>query len=184
MKNNDQVIDKILKTFYTQNTKKKVINEAESNFKGAILKGQKTKPQFFWFHSSLPATFDIDFKYKVIFNKNVIEDFSIDGKFSLPLFENDVTKPNFSEPKVWQKAKNISVPGFKVVYVTYNSEYTYKTLNPKRTLKYDFKHTVTLQATDPTKVYKRSEIMDIAQKFVDKFEQVAYQDTKYYKITK
>jgi len=180
MKN--QVVDLILEKWIRPT----IITEAESNFKGGLLKTSKTKTQWFWLHSSSPAKFDIDFKYKVIFNKKAIEkDFALPGDLvHWEGFYNDVIKKNFSERDVWIKAKYITVPGFKVDGVIYNSEATDRTLNPKRTSKYDFKHTVTLEAIDKNKVYKKDEIAKAAQEFATKFEKVAYEDTPYYKITK
>lgn len=183
----DPVLNKIINTFYKKSLKNdKIITEAESNFKGGPLKSNKTKTFFYWLHSSQPATFDIDFKYKVIFDLNTIEgDFTRDGEnIEWEDFYYDVVKKNFSERNVYIKAKYINVGGFKVAHVIYNSEATDKTLNPKRSIKYDFKHTVTLEALDKKKVYKKPEIIKAAQEFVDKFEKVAYSDTKYYKITK
>lgn len=166
------------------------IKEAESLFKGAPLISKKTKTFFYWLYSSLPATFDIDFKYKVIFNiKNIEEDFTVvdfNGKTFVDweAFYYDVVKKNFSERSILMKAKSVTIPNFKVVYALYNSESTDKTLNPKRSVKYDFRHTVTLEAIDKNKKYNKKEIAQAAQDFVNKFEPIAYSDTKYYKITK
>lgn len=178
----NNIIDLILKKWISPI----LMTEAESNFKGGLLKTSKTKTQWFWLHSSSPARFDIDFKYKIIFNKEAIEkDFVLpDGTVDWEGFYQDVIKKNFSERYVWIKAKYITVPGFKVDGVTYNSEATDKTLNPKRNLLYNFKHTVTLEAIDKNKVYKKDEIAKAAQEFANKFEKVAYQNTPYYKITK
>ena len=180
MKN--KVIDLIIDKFYV----KSIIKEAESNFKGGILKSTKTKTQWYWLHSSKPARFDIDFKYKVIFNLDAIkQDFALPGDLvNWEGFYEDVIKKNFSERNVWIKAKYITVSGFKPDGVIYNSEATDRTLNPKRTNKYDFKHTVTLEAIDKNKVFNKNEVAKAAQEFVDKFEKIAYSDTKYYKITK
>ena len=178
----DKVVDLILEKFYSKN----LVKEAESNFKGGLLKSSKTKTQWFWLHTSQPARFDIDFKFKITFNiKAIKQDFALPGDLvHWEGFYQDVIKKNFSERDVWIKAKNITVPGFKVDGVVYNSEATDRTLNPQRNTKYNFKHTVTLEATDKNKVFKKAEIAKAAQEFVDKFEKVAYSDTKYYKITK
>lgn len=181
MRKTDKITDLILEKYY-----KPILKEAESNFKGGLLKSSKTKTQWFWLHSSQPARFDIDFKYKVVFNKKAIEqDFALPGDLvHWEGFYHEVIKKNFSERNVWIKAKNITVPGFKVDGVVYNSEATDKTLDPRRNDKYQFKHTVTLEAIDKNKVFKKDEIAKAAQEFVNKFEKVAYQDTKYYKIVK
>jgi len=181
MKNKHAVTDLILEKWY-----KNPLNEAESNFKGGLLKSSRTKTQWYWLHASVPAKFDIDFKYKVIFNiKNIKRDFALPGDLvHWEGFYQNIINKNFSERGVWIKAKYVNVPGFKVNGVVYNSEATDRTLNPKRTTKYDFRHTITLEAIDKTKVFKKDEIAKAAQEFVNKFENIAYQDTEYYKITK
>ena len=167
------------------NKQVKHLNEAESLFKGAALQSKKTKTFFHWKHGEKPAMFDIDFKYKVIFDVKKIEnDFALERSVDWEGFYWEVTKPNFSEPGLWKKLRDMSSPNFKVVYVIYNSEHSAKTLNPHRNQKYQFSHTITLQAKDANREFKKAEIQKEAQDFVKKIESLVYPDSKYYKIIK
>lgn len=165
--------------------KKNDLYEAASDFKGKLLNGKKTKVFFHWEWKLKPATIDIDFGYKITFDKKKIEQqYGLEGgKIDWTEFHYDIIKPNLEERAIKTLAKQVSVPGFKVMFVTYNSEFTVKTLDPNRKDKYHFSHTVTLEATDNTD-YDRKQIIDICQKFVNKFESIGFKDTEYYKITK
>jgi hypothetical protein len=167
------------------NKQVKNLNEAESLFKGGPLVAKKTKPFFHWKHGESPAIFDIDFKFKVIFNKKKIEqDFATERTVDWDGFYHEYIKPNFSERGAWIKAKKIEMPDFKIVYVIYNSEYSDKTLNPNRNQKYQFSLTYTLEANDKNKQFKKPEIQKTAQDFVKLAEKYLFDDTDYYKITK
>lgn len=173
-------------TLYESFNKRKIIKEADSDFKGSVLTGKKTKPFFHWEYKLKPATVDIDFGYYVTFDqKQILKDYSTeDGKIDYTEFFYDIIKPNLDERAIKTLAKQIHVNGFDISFVTYNSESTVKTLDPIRKNKYYFSHTITLEAKDKSKDYNRKEMIDICQKFVNEFEKVGYKDTAYYKISK
>ena len=173
------------KKLNSSKNKQIMLKEAKSEFKGGPLQSKRTRTFFHWMHGELPATFDVDFKYKVNFNIKEIEKvYTIETFVDWDGFHNEIVKPNFSERGIWIKVKNINISEFKPIYAIYNSEADDKSLNPKRKANYIFSHTITLQAQDRKRIYKKSEIQKIAQDFVNKFEKDAYSDTAFYKIAK
>jgi len=167
------------------NNQVKNLNEAQSLFKGGPLQSKKTKTFFHWKHGEQPAIFDIDFKFKITFDKKKIEaSYATEKAVDWDGFYHEFIKPNFSERGAWIKAKKIETPDFKVVYVIYNSEYSDKTLNPHRNQKYQFSLTITLEANDKERVFKKAEVERAASDFVKSAEKYLFNDTEYYKITK
>ena len=162
------------------------LDEASSDFKGKLLNSKKTKAFFHWEWKLKPALVDIDFGYKITFNKKKIEEnFALEnGKIDWTDFHNSIMKPNLSERAIKTLAKQVPIPGFSVEFVTYNSEFDIRSLDPNRKDKYHFSHTVTLEAKDDSKDYNRKEMIDMCQTFVNKFEKIGFKDTEYYKITK
>ncbi len=161
------------------------LNEAPSLFKGGRLQSKKTNTFFHWKYGEKPALFDIDFKYTVTFDiKKIKDDYENGDRVDWNEFYRNNIKPNFSEPGLWKKARSIDTPNFKVAYVIYNSEFTDRTLNPRRNSKYKFAHTITLEAKDKNKEFKKVDIQKDAQDFINKAESILFANNKYYKITK
>jgi len=174
-------------SLYEKYNKKQQLNEFENNWKKGFINAKYTRPRFFWEFKLFPATMDIEFNYKVSFNKNKIkEDFSLEGdKVDYDAFYSDVIEPIFLERSVRKIANTVPIPGFKTQYVTYGSgEITARTLDPSRKLKYHFSHIITVEAKDQKKIYTKKEIEKIVTEFVKKLEPKIYAPTKYFTISK
>lgn len=171
---------------YETYKKKEQLNEFESNWKKSFIPAKHSTVRYHWEFKLLPATIDIDFDYKVTFNKkNIEKDFELEGDtIDYEALHYDVIKPAFSDRYMKVLAKKIPVPGFDVQFVTYGGEYDIKTLDPSRKDKYHFTHIVTIEAKDKKKTYTKKEIDKLVTDFVKKFEPLAFTSTKYYTISK
>jgi hypothetical protein len=163
-----------------------VIQEVANDFKNIPLKGKKTKVEMFWEYKLLPATFDIDFGYKINFDKKQVDYHfaSADGKMDTGGIYYEVVKPYFSERTILTKAKNIGIPEFVVKYCNYGGDSDLHSINIKRTYVFNFSHTITFEAKDYKKTFTKDQIMKLAQDWVNKAENVLFPDTDFYKITK
>jgi len=174
--------------YYGSLTKKKTLKEAEHFSKGGPLKSKNTKTFYHWTFDEKPAIFDVDFNYKIIFNPNAIKvDYPSDlstKEIDFDTFQFHVLRKYFMEKQVLNKAKAISLPGFEAIYAIFGTDSDIKTLNPNKKLKYQFSHSITIRATDKTKIYKKSDIEKVAQEFVNKAEETIFNSNDYFKITK
>lgn len=170
---------------------KRNINEASSDFKGRKFIGKKSKMAFYWEYKMLPATVTMEFLFRIDFNRPAIDRVYKNPKTNTPheiydadrLFFNDYIRKNFIESVVRRQCQSINIPGFKCTIVTYKGEFNIYTLKVDSKKPQLFGYAVTVEATDPKKVYTTKEIIDMASKFIKPFETKVLKDTKFYKIT-
>jgi hypothetical protein len=157
-----------------------------SGFKSCQLRSEKVKTKFSWEYNQLPAMFDIKLNYKIFFNiENIKKEFIKNNKLNYFDFFHDIIKPNFSEYALLKTSRTIFVPGFNVVYVTYNSEFDIKTLNPIKNDRFYFSHAITLEASDTKKCYRKCDIINISQEMMTKLEnsnKSIFTNSKFFRI--
>lgn len=163
---------------------KRKITEASSDFKYFNVESNKSKIKVYWEYKLIPVMIDIEFGFRINFkNDKIKEDFSDNSNIDYDLFYKDVLNKNLSEKSIKKIAETIKIDNFNCMFVTYGGETELDKLDPTRTNKQYFSHTVTIEAKDNTK-YDKNKILDICKNFAKKLESLAYKDCHYYTITK